>query len=49
MRALRLALLIALVLGFTAGVDAAETKKVKVGILKLTSSAPVFVGVENPR
>ncbi len=29
-----------------AGVAAAQEKKVKVGVLKLTSSAPIFVGVE---
>jgi NitT/TauT family transport system substrate-binding protein len=45
MQALRPVLLIALVLGLAAGAGA-EAKKVKVGILKLTSSAPVFVGVE---
>jgi NitT/TauT family transport system substrate-binding protein len=45
MRALRLTLLVALVLGVPVGATA-EAKKVKVGILKLTSSAPVFVGVE---
>ena len=44
----RLAWLLALAvaLGPAAPGDAAEAKKVKVGILKLTSSAPVFVGVE---
>jgi NitT/TauT family transport system substrate-binding protein len=45
MRVLRPALLFALVLGLAAGAGAAA-RKVKVGILKLTSSAPVFVGVE---
>jgi NitT/TauT family transport system substrate-binding protein len=39
-------LALALALGLSAGAEAAEPKKVKVGILKLTSSAPVFVGVE---
>jgi NitT/TauT family transport system substrate-binding protein len=41
-----LAVVLALVLGVVAAGEAAEAKKVKVGILKLTSSAPVFVGVE---
>jgi NitT/TauT family transport system substrate-binding protein len=48
MRALgRRLLLAALLLAVTAAaVGAAEPRKVKVGILKLTSSAPVFVGLE---
>jgi ABC-type nitrate/sulfonate/bicarbonate transport system substrate-binding protein len=43
----RLALLLALALGVSVPAEAAEpakTHKVKVGILELTSSAPVFVG-----
>jgi NitT/TauT family transport system substrate-binding protein len=35
-----------LLLAATTAVEAAEPRKVKVGILKLTSSAPVFVGIE---
>jgi NitT/TauT family transport system substrate-binding protein len=46
MRAGRLFLLLALALACVAISEAAEPKKVKVGILKLTSSAPVFVGIE---
>ncbi len=46
MRRLGLALTLALALAGATLAHAAEPRKVKVGILKLTSSAPVFVGVE---
>jgi NitT/TauT family transport system substrate-binding protein len=43
----RRVLLAALLLAVTAaGAEAADPRKVKVGILKLTSSAPVFVGLD---
>ncbi len=49
MRASRLAWLLALALAVSTGAEGAEppkTQKVKVGIIKLTSSTPVFVGME---
>src|SRR4026208_1274676 len=45
----RLLLVVTLILGgfaFSAGTDAQTPVPLKVGVLKLTSSAPVFVGVE---
>lgn len=46
MRRLGLALTLALAVGAVTHARAAEPRKVKVGILKLTSSSAVFVGVE---
>jgi len=40
------ALVVALLL--VSAVPAAAQDKVKIGVLKLTSSAPIFVGVEKP-
>lgn len=46
MRGRRLILPLALAVGLAAAAEAAEPRKVKVGVLKLTSSAAVFIGVE---
>jgi len=41
-----LLLLVALAVGATGPGHPAEPRKVRIGVLKLTSSAPIFVGVE---
>jgi NitT/TauT family transport system substrate-binding protein len=46
MRGRRLILPLALALSVATAAGAAEPRKVKVGVLKLSSSAPVFIGVE---
>jgi len=46
MRGRWLILPLALAVGLAAAAGAAEPRKVKVGVLKLSSSAPVFIGVE---
>ena len=38
--------LTALLLGLVLAVPVAAAEKVKIGVLKLTSSAPIFIGVE---
>lgn len=46
MKRLTIALALVLAAGVAGSAGAAEPKRVKVGVLKLTSSAPVFIGVE---
>ena len=44
MRGRWLILPLALAMGLAEAAEAAEPRKVKVGVLKLSSSAPVFIG-----